>query len=172
MADWDFARVNQLCETIEAFANRDDLKKTMAIDLLTLLNDRIFPTGNKKRSSLLQIIRASLTRIFSASPGIAEHAGRPYAYIDFDSRESLRATDQVKKSWWSMPRALNPKGNCVIPAWKTRRIASGGSNLSVSDSGASDLPAADLGLTPGMFGLMSMIPPGIIWLNPLWPVIL
>ena len=110
MADWDFVQVNHLCETIEAFAAKDDLKKAKAIDLLTYLNDRIFPTGNKKRSSLLQIIRESLTRIFMASPGIAEHAGQPYTYIDFDSRENLRAPEQGEKILVVNAKGFEPEG--------------------------------------------------------------
>jgi len=110
MADWDFVQVQHLCETVEAFAGEEDLKKAKAIDLLTHLNDRIFSTGNKKRSSLLQIIRKSLTRIFISSPGIEEHQGRKYVYIDFESRENLRPPEKGEKILVVNAREFEPEG--------------------------------------------------------------
>ena len=86
-----FQEIQGICHTLEALAAQNDDQKAMAIDLLTLLNDRAFPTGDKKRSSLLQILRDSLTRIFAASPAIREKQNSRYAYIDRAMREDLRA---------------------------------------------------------------------------------
>jgi glutamate synthase domain-containing protein 1/glutamate synthase domain-containing protein 3 len=93
----DFKAVRYLCKTMETLAKKNDDKKTMAIDLLTRLNDRIFPTGNKKRSSVLQIIRESLTSIFKSSPGIKENQNSLYAYIDRATRKNLRAPEGNEK---------------------------------------------------------------------------
>ena len=86
-----FAEIKGICKTVKALAGQDDDEKAMAIDLLTLLNDRAFPTGNKKRSSLLEILRESLIRIFASSPAIRENRNSRYAYIDRATREDLRA---------------------------------------------------------------------------------
>jgi len=110
MAEWDFAGVNHLCGKIEVFAGEEDLKKTIAINLLTHLNDRIFPTGKKKRSSLLQIIRESLTRIFTASPRINDRQGQKYAYIDFESKESLRPPEKGEKILVVNAKGFEPEG--------------------------------------------------------------
>ena len=85
-----FQEIKGICQTVEALAVQNDDQKAMAIDLLTLLNDRAFPTGNKKRSSLLEILRDSLTRIFASSPAIKEKRNSRYAYIDRATRENLR----------------------------------------------------------------------------------
>jgi glutamate synthase domain-containing protein 1/glutamate synthase domain-containing protein 3 len=86
-----FQDIKGICHTVETLAGQNDDQKAMAIDLLTLLNDRAFPTGDKKRSSLLQILRDSLTRIFASSPAIKENRNSRYAYIDRTTRENLRA---------------------------------------------------------------------------------
>ncbi len=86
-----FQNIKGICRTIETLSGQSDDKKAMAIDLLTFLNDRVFPTGNKKRSSVLEIIRESLTHIFKASPAIGEKKNTRYAYIDRATRENLRA---------------------------------------------------------------------------------
>jgi glutamate synthase domain-containing protein 1/glutamate synthase domain-containing protein 3 len=86
-----FQDIKGICQTVETLAGQNDDQKAMAIDLLTLLNDRAFPTGDKKRSSLLEILRDSLTRIFASSPAIKEKRNSRYAYIDRATREDLRA---------------------------------------------------------------------------------
>ncbi len=90
-AGMEFRDIKQLCRTIEVLANDEASKKAMAIDLLTHLNDRVFPTGRKKRSSVLQIIRESLTAIFASSPKIKENKNESYTYIDRETRKDLRA---------------------------------------------------------------------------------
>jgi glutamate synthase domain-containing protein 1/glutamate synthase domain-containing protein 3 len=86
-----FKEIKGICQTVETLAGQNDDQKALAIDLLTLLNDRAFPTGDKKRSSLLQILRDCLTRIFAASPPIREKRNSRYAYVDRATRENLRA---------------------------------------------------------------------------------
>jgi len=82
----------------------------MAIELLTHLNDRIFPTGDKKRSSILQIIRESLTELFATSPAIIENDGSKYAYIDFQSREYVRAPNNNEQVIVVNARDFEPEG--------------------------------------------------------------
>ncbi len=108
----DFENIKVVCNTIEDIA-KDDVKKTMAIDLLTYLNDRIFPTGNKKRSSVLQIIRESLTMIFKSSPEIKGNKDSLYTYIDFETKENLRAPKDNEKVLVVNAREFEPEGeNC------------------------------------------------------------
>jgi len=85
-----FQEIKGICSAVEILSGQSDDKKAMAIDLLTLINDRVFPTGNKKRSSILEIIRESLTHIFKSSPVIGENKNSRYTYIDRATREALR----------------------------------------------------------------------------------
>ena len=87
----DYPTLLQLCHDFEATASRDDEAKALAIKILTFLNDRPITTGNKKRSSVLHVIRESLSRIFAASPSLSENSGSRYRYIDVTTRNTLRS---------------------------------------------------------------------------------
>ncbi len=109
-ANLSFVQIDQVCKTIVTLAKENDDNKTMAIELLTHLNDRIFPTGDKKRSSILQIIRESLTELFATSPAIIENDGSKYAYIDFQSREYVRAPNNNEQVIVVNARDFEPEG--------------------------------------------------------------
>ncbi|WP_300456085.1 hypothetical protein [Desulfobacula sp.] len=110
LVDLDFQDITRLCSTIEVLATKSDANQTMAIDLLTHLNDRIFPTANKKRSSVLQIIRESLTTIFKSSPQIGDRKNRLYAYIDRSTRQALRAPLENEKILVVNAKEFEPEG--------------------------------------------------------------
>mgnify|MGYP000492358760 CR=1 FL=1 len=109
-AELDFQEIQQVCLTIEALAQKNDDKKAMAINLLTHLNDMIFPVANKKRSSVLQIIRQSLTAIFKASPKIGEDKNSLYAYIDRGTSKDLRAPLENEKILVVNAKEFEPEG--------------------------------------------------------------
>ncbi len=106
----DFKDLTLLCRTVESLARENDTKKAMAIDLLNHLNDRIFPTGSKKRSSVLQIIRESLTEIFKSSPDIKNNQNSMYTYIDFSSKNDLRTPGTNEKILVVNTREFEPEG--------------------------------------------------------------
>ena len=57
MAAWDYPSIRYFCEEIKKQAAGNDIVKSKAIEILTHLMDRRFPTGDKKPSSILQIIK-------------------------------------------------------------------------------------------------------------------
>jgi glutamate synthase domain-containing protein 3 len=91
LADWSYASLRYLCEALVEQAKKSDDAKARAIEVLTHLNDRRFTTGDKKHSSVLQIIRDSLEIIFTNSPKLNENSSSMYRYIDWTTRDSLRA---------------------------------------------------------------------------------
>jgi len=108
--DFDFDQVRFLCELLVKLAARNDQNKEMAIEVLTYLNDRKFSTGNKKRSSFLQIIRESLARIFRSTPALRDNSESIYSYIDFDFRDDLRAPQKNEKVLVVNARDFQPEG--------------------------------------------------------------
>lgn len=106
----EFSDIKQICIAIETLAEKSDAKKILAIDLLTHLNDRLFPTGSKKRSSVLQIIRQSLTQIFKSSPDIKENKNSLYAYIDHATSKDLRAPKGNEKILVVNAKEFEPEG--------------------------------------------------------------
>jgi glutamate synthase domain-containing protein 1/glutamate synthase domain-containing protein 3 len=113
IADWNYDTVKQLCNELVNQANKSDDRKAKAIAALTFINDRRFSTGDKKRSSLLQIVRDSLTSIFDGSPALNESASSMYRSIDWDTRNTLRAPRNDEKILIINARDFPPEGeNC------------------------------------------------------------
>ena len=109
----DFAELIHLCKELVVQAGKSDKARSDTIKILTHLNDRIFPTGNKKRSSILHIIRGSLSEILCSVPNLDEHAGSVYTFIDWDSRDRLRGPEGNEKVLVINARDFQPEGrNC------------------------------------------------------------
>ena len=113
MAEWEFSCVKHLCTEFAHLADANDPNKIKAIEILTHLNDTIFATGTKKRSSILQIVRQSMTEIFASTPRLDENKGKFYAYIDFSTRDSLRTPIGDEKILIVNAKEFEPEGdNC------------------------------------------------------------
>jgi glutamate synthase domain-containing protein 1/glutamate synthase domain-containing protein 3 len=108
---WDYAELKHVCDELVNQAGAGDENKTKVIWLLTFLNDRRFPTGDKKRSSTLQIIRQSLASIFQASPTLDADAAGGYRYIDWDLRNTLRPPHDEEKILVLNARDFPPEGD-------------------------------------------------------------
>jgi glutamate synthase domain-containing protein 1 len=89
--NWDYNTIVASCSVLADCASNSDAEKATAIEALTLLYDLRYPTGDKKRSSVLHIIQNTLYEIFLDSPAITETGGR-YKLIDWESRTKLKKT--------------------------------------------------------------------------------
>ena len=88
---WSFDHLRAVLEVIADFG--EDAKNTAtAIEALTLLNDRRYATGDKKRNHVIYLVRGALGRLFGNLPGLGrdEPAQNAYRLIDFQSRGLLR----------------------------------------------------------------------------------
>lgn len=110
IADWDFSSLKYFCDQVVSRAASGDEDKARAISFLTTANDRHYPTGSKKRSSVLQIIRDSLRSIFSSSPDLKNSAGA-YGHIDWDTRDTIRAPRDREKVLIVNTRNFQPEGD-------------------------------------------------------------
>ena len=111
--NWNYPELIRFCETLKKLAGEDDGTKSKAIEVLTHLMDRRFPTGDKKRSSILQIIRESLTSVFDASPDLNENTASRYRYVDFEKRDTLRSPRNDESVLVINTREFSPEGkNC------------------------------------------------------------
>jgi glutamate synthase domain-containing protein 1 len=77
--EWNFDEFRFVCRQMVALA-KDSHKVSLAIEALTLLNDRHYSTGSKKRSHIIHIIREELTRLLLAIPGIDDKETSGGAY--------------------------------------------------------------------------------------------
>ena len=89
ITDWDYEEIRVRLAQLVAFAAQSRLKPVI-IEVLTRLLDRRYPTGAKRRRSLLQMVSGALDRIFLDTPLITEAKGKAFLRVDFSTRQGLR----------------------------------------------------------------------------------
>ena len=82
----------------------------VGIEALTLAMDRRYPTGDKKRGSILTILRRGLEAIFERQPLVSEGAGGTHLRIDWDSRDKVRAPQENETTLLIDARGFQPEG--------------------------------------------------------------
>jgi len=90
MAEEDYGTIRELCGQIVRGARWNDEARSVAIEGLTLLMDRRWDPGKKRRSCLLEILQESLESIFSSVPGLDGRSGGAYRRMDGTRRDRLR----------------------------------------------------------------------------------
>ncbi len=108
---WDYNTFRWACAELVRAAGGSDADKATAIEVLTLLNDRRFATGDKKRAWVLWIIRGSLREIFGATPDFKQPQASRYRYIDFKTRDLLRAPQAGEEILVVYTREFEPEGD-------------------------------------------------------------
>ena len=85
----------------------------LGIEALTLALDRRYPTGTKKRSSVLTILRGGLEQIFERQPLCGDAKSGSYARITWQSRDRLRGPRPDETTLLIDARGFSPEGdNC------------------------------------------------------------
>ena len=85
---WEPNGLRSFCEALVDEAREADGMPT-AIEALTLLRDRRYDTGDKRRSSVLRVVDESLVSLFEAAVPFGNPNGTPYRRIDWDTRDLL-----------------------------------------------------------------------------------
>ena len=90
VTEWDCNKLRWTMSELTNYVTKDDGTKEIVIEGLTLLTDRRYDTGTKKRSSVVQIVKEALHQIFDDSPAIeAKHTGI-YHKIGWSNKDGLR----------------------------------------------------------------------------------
>jgi glutamate synthase domain-containing protein 3 len=84
--DTGFQYVSEILEELKRLALKGQESRQFAIQTLSLLYDRIYDTGNKKRSSILQLCHEALNDVFSS---ISLSNYDQYTRLDFKNRSKL-----------------------------------------------------------------------------------
>jgi glutamate synthase domain-containing protein 1/glutamate synthase domain-containing protein 3 len=89
--EWSFDEFRFACRQITNQA-KDASKTAIAIEVFSLLNDRRYSTGSKKRSHILHVVRGELNLLFWNIPniGVKNSYDGAYRLIDFETRGNLR----------------------------------------------------------------------------------
>ena len=96
--DWDYAELVDCLKEVKNWALRNDAHFEIALKALTYLIDRRYPTFDKKRRSVLQILNHCLENIFRHFPSLAtEEAETSYRLIDWETRQFFRGPSYNEK---------------------------------------------------------------------------
>ncbi|HQA39009.1 MAG TPA: CotH kinase family protein, partial [Kiritimatiellia bacterium] len=90
LPSWSPGGLRSFCDAICKTAHSGKDRAT-AIEALTLMYDRRFDTGDKRRSTVLQVIEEAIQRVFDSVPLFDQPSVGFCRRIDWATRESLRA---------------------------------------------------------------------------------
>jgi glutamate synthase domain-containing protein 3 len=107
---WDYEKVRSCLDAL-VVAARDEMAKGTVIETLTLLLDRHYPLGSKRRRSLLQMLADALDRIFKDVPLMNGAGAGRYVRIDFANRLNLRAPGAGEEVLVTDAKAFPPEGD-------------------------------------------------------------
>lgn len=123
LTNWSYETVRSFCQDLTEQAFGNDIGRALAIEILTYLNDIRLPSGDKKRSTILHIVRESLTDIFKTVPKIENSFQSAYKYIDWSTRNNLRPPQLHEKILVLNAEEFPPEGeDCdarfIVAAYK------------------------------------------------------
>jgi glutamate synthase domain-containing protein 1/glutamate synthase domain-containing protein 3 len=108
VADLEYGRLRGLVAWIADRAAAD--RPALGIGALTLAMDRRYPTGTKKRSSVLTILREGLGRLFEAQPLLGPPAAGTHRRLTWDTRSHLRAPEGEEAALLINAAGFPPEG--------------------------------------------------------------
>jgi glutamate synthase domain-containing protein 1/glutamate synthase domain-containing protein 3 len=95
---WDYADFMDCLRQIKAWALRGDAHFEVALTALTQMMDGRYPTFDKKRRSILQMVQQTLEKIFRNIPSLErDDAKGGYRLIDWESRPFFRGPSYSEK---------------------------------------------------------------------------
>jgi len=95
---WDYADIMECLKEIKGWALKGDAHLEVVINALTKLIDMRYPTGDKKRRSILQMINHTMENIFRNLPSLENIESKgSYKLIDWESRQFFRGPDYDEK---------------------------------------------------------------------------
>ncbi len=92
--EWDWNMLRWTVSELTKYAKEDERSKAIVIEGLTLLNDRRYDTGTKKMSSVVQIVKEALHRIFDETPAIEAKSTGIYHLIRWSNKDCLRPSER------------------------------------------------------------------------------
>ena len=90
LSSWTPSRLRYFCDEVIR-ATEGPAAYATAIQALTLLLDRRYDMGDKQRSTVLEVLDQSLTRLFDAAPLFGDVTARQQRRINWETRDRLVA---------------------------------------------------------------------------------
>ncbi len=109
--EMDYNRLRWFVDQVAARTASEN--PALGIDALTLGIDRRYPTGDKKRSSVVTILRHGLEKIFEAQPLCDRAPSGTHLRVTWETRQKLRGPEGDEKTLLVDARGFAPEGpNC------------------------------------------------------------
>ncbi|MCP4622291.1 MAG: hypothetical protein GY850_02040 [bacterium] len=124
---------------------------SFGIETLTLFLDRRYSTGNKKRSSVLTIVRQGLETIFEKQPLFGSESESVFRRVTWESRENLRGPEGSEKALLIDAHGFQPEGKDCDAFFAVNAYKSGWRHFIHYNSRGTRFHAAGFG--PGTDGL-------------------
>jgi glutamate synthase domain-containing protein 1/glutamate synthase domain-containing protein 3 len=86
---WPASGLREFCDALVQSA--EGAVKTTAIEALTLLLDRRYPTGDKSKSSVLAVVEQTLERLLDACPLFGHAGAGTFRRVNWESRKQMAA---------------------------------------------------------------------------------
>jgi glutamate synthase domain-containing protein 1/glutamate synthase domain-containing protein 3 len=125
VGEWDYGTLQGFCREMIRMAGLSDGAWQMAVDVLTLLMDRRFDPGAKRRSSLLEILQESLEEIFRSVPDLLSERGGVSKRMHWLIRESLRKPRAGEKTLIIEGGDFPPEGEEGLARLLTQAFSAG-----------------------------------------------
>jgi len=109
---WDYADLMDCLREIRAWALKGDAHFEVALKALTQLIDRRYPTYDKRRRSVLQMVNQTLETVFRGFPSLErEDEKGAYRLIDWENRQFFRGPSYHEKVLIIDASLFPPEGN-------------------------------------------------------------
>jgi len=109
---WDYSDLMDCLREIRAWALRGDAHFEVALDVLTKLIDRRYPTYDKKPRSILQMVNQALETIFRNFPSLErEDEKSTYRLVDWETRQFFRGPSYNEKVLIIDASLFTPEGD-------------------------------------------------------------
>ena len=113
IANWDYNTFRWCCQKLLEKASEGDREKAKIIEIFTFLIDHRYDTGNKKRSSILQIIEEHLYGFLRSNHLCGTNGTSHYNLIDYHNRSKLVPPRHPEQIMIIHARGFPPEGdNC------------------------------------------------------------
>ena len=108
--DWSFDEVYSFAETMKKYATKGDEEKSTVIATLTLLIDRRYDTGSKRRSDIVSLLEEELFDIFNLVHSVESNSSSNYCLINFENRKALKSPARSGQTLVMDASEFHPEG--------------------------------------------------------------
>jgi len=110
LPSWPAGQLRRFCQAVLQGADNSK-SRAAAIELLTMLRDRRFDTGDKRRATVVQVIEETLEQLFDAAPLFGEPAARFWRRITWTTRDRMAAPQPGEELLLIDSQGFPPEGD-------------------------------------------------------------